>query len=415
MDSVLSQKQADEIKPVQQTSCCIVGGGPAGAILALLLARQGVDVMLLEAHTDFDRDFRGDTVHPSILRVLDEIGLMDRLLAQVRHTKMEQVRIQTPGGEVTVADFGAAGGRYNYVAVMPQARFLEFIVGEASQYDNFHRIMGALVSDLVEDGTGKVTGVRYRGNDGWYEVQASLVVGADGRFSKLRKLAGFEPVRASQPMDVLWFRVSHQAGDLDFSVGRAVNRQIVVVIDRGDYWQMGYVIPKGSYQTVRAAGLDELRRRVSAAVPEMADRLQELQSWKQVSVLSVEANILERWYRPGLLLIGDAAHTMSPIGGVGISYAVQDAVIAANLLGPKLRYGIVQMYDLALVQRYRMLPTRAVQLFQVFLQQRILSVAHAESSFKFPLLMRIGLRLPGIRRIPAYLIGYGIFPVHVKR
>ncbi len=409
----MAKDHVHEIKHVEQTTCCIVGGGPAGAMLALLLARQGVPIVLLEAHTDFDRDFRGDTVHPSVLNILNELGLADRLL-EIQHTRMPALSFQTSAGPITVIDLEHLHGRFPYIAMIPQVKFLEFIISEAQKYPDFHLVMGAQVDELIEK-DGKVCGVRYHGHDGWYEVQAILTVGTDGRFSRIRKLAGFEPVKTSPPMDILWFRLSRKPSDSALTFGRFAPQLIVAIINRDDYWQVGYVIPKGQYQQIRAAGLEHLQQKLASAVPELADRVNELQAWKQISVLSVESNYIPRWYRPGLLLIGDAAHVMSPVGGVGINYAVQDAVVAANVLGGKLRYGIVEQHDLARVQRLRALPTRFIQLLQSLVQQRVLAVVlNSDQPVTMPAFLRFVLRLPGVRVLPARIVAYGLWPVHVK-
>lgn len=407
-----------EVKNVISTTCCIVGAGPAGAILALLLARQGVPVVLLEAHADFDRDFRGDTIHPSVLTILDEIGLAEPLL-QIHHTQLSTLGFQTPSGLVNVINLTGLPGRYPYIAMIPQVKFLEFITSEARRYPDFHLVMGAQVDELIrEEGGGennKICGVRYHAHDGWYEVRSILIVGTDGRFSRIRKLAGCEPIKTSPPMDILWFRLSRKPDDSDLTFGRFAPRLIVALINRDDYWQIGYVIPKGEYQHVRAAGLEHLQQTFASAVPELADRINELQAWKQISVLSVESSYVPRWYRPGLLLLGDAAHVMSPVGGVGINYAVQDAVVAANMLAGKLRYGIVEQRDLARVQRARALPTRFIQLLQSLVQQRILATAlNSSQTFTMPAAFRIALRLPGLRQLPARIVAYGLWPVHVK-
>jgi 2-polyprenyl-6-methoxyphenol hydroxylase-like FAD-dependent oxidoreductase len=413
MQSSTNLEQTLTVKQVLQTTCCVVGSGPAGAMLALLLARQGVEVILLEAHTDFDREFRGDTIHPSVLRNLEEIGLVDQLL-KIPHTEVKRLSFETPNGPFTMADLSHLKGRYTSIAMIPQAQFLEFITQEASRYPNFRLIMGAQVDELIKEGD-KVAGVRYRGHDGWYEVRSVLTVGTDGRFSRLRKLAGFEPIKTSPPMDILWFKLSHQPGDPPMTFGRVVNQQIVAVIDRGEYWQLGYIIPKGQYQKVRASGLEHFRQSVGLCVPVLVDRMQEIQEWKQVSVLSVESSYLPRWYQPGLLLIGDAAHVMSPIGGVGINYAIQDAVVASNILGSKLKYGVVQLHDLAAVQRQRQISIRTIQMLQRMIQQFMLARTLKDgASYTTPTILRIGLRIPGLRSIPARIIGYGIQPVHVK-
>jgi 2-polyprenyl-6-methoxyphenol hydroxylase-like FAD-dependent oxidoreductase len=406
--------QKHEIKEVQETTCCIVGGGPAGAVLALLLARQDIPVMLLEAHMDFDREFRGDTVHPSVMEIMDEIGLAGQLL-QLPHTEMHHVSAQTAQGIVKVADFDVLKRKYPYVTVMPQVEFLNFITQEARRYPCFCQVMGAQVDELIEE-NGVIRGIRYRGQEGWYEVRAALTVGADGRFSRIRKLAGFEPIKTSPPMDVLWFRLTRKPSDAEEAFGRFGNGMILAVINRADHWQIGYVIPKGGYQQIRAAGLEQVRKDIAQTIPEFADRVDELKEWKQISVLSVESSRIPRWYRPGLLLIGDAAHVMSPVGGVGINYAIQDAVVAANVLSGKLKYGIASQKDLAEVQRQRELPTKFIQALQSFVQQAVLATAlNAPESFTIPAWVRFLLSISFVRTIPARIVGYGLFPAHVKK
>lgn len=398
-----------DILDVQTTNCSIVGGGPAGAVLALMLARQGISVILLEAHKDFDRDFRGDTIHPSVMEIMEELGLAEKLL-QLPHAKIRQISVRTPEASVTLADFSHLKTRYPYITMLPQARFLEFITAEAQKYPNFQLIMGANVQELIEE-DGVVRGVRYRGHGGWHEVRAILTVGADGRHSRLRQLAGFESIQTSPPMDVLWFRLPKQPGDFEGGMGRIGRGHIVVMLDRGEQWQMAYVIPKGGYQEIRAAGLEALRKSIVEVVPELQDRIQHLQDWSQIAFLSVESSRLVRWYRPGLLLIGDAAHVMSPVGGVGINYAIQDAVVTANVLSKPLKQGHVELHELAKVQRQRELPTRVIQAFQSFIQQRIFArVLNSNQLLQLP----VWLRLPWLRELPARLVAYGVFPAHVK-
>jgi 2-polyprenyl-6-methoxyphenol hydroxylase-like FAD-dependent oxidoreductase len=274
----------------QQTDCCIVGGGPAGAVLALLLVRKGIAVTLLEARLDFDRDFRGDTIHPSVMEIMDEVGLADRLL-QLRHAKIRRFYIQTADALTTIADFSRLKTRYPYITMLPQVDFLEFITAEAQRSPHFRLVMGANVQELIEE-DGLTRGVRYRGPDGWHEVHALLTVGADGRFSRIRRLAGLESIKASPPMDVLWFRLPRRPEDPEDAVAalRAGRGLFLVLIDRFEQWQLGYVFPKDGYQQVRAAGLQELRRSVVQLVPWLSDRIEHLQEWKQVSVLSVETS-----------------------------------------------------------------------------------------------------------------------------
>src|SRR5579875_2207277 len=398
---------------VEQTTCCIVGGGPAGAMLALLLARKGVRVVLLEEHMDFDRDFRGDTIHPSTLQILDEIGIADRLL-QLRHTKASSIPVQTAKGVLTLADFHRLKTRFPYIALIPQADFLTFITAEASRYPNFRLVMGARAEKLIEE-DGFIHGVHYRGRDGWHELRAILTIGADGRFSRLRRLAGFEPIQTSAPMDVLWFRLPRKAGDPEQSGGRLSNGHILIMLDRNEYWQIGYIIPKGGYQEIRTAGLDHLRQIIGELLPEFASRMDTIQEWKQVSVLSVESSRLRKWYLPGLLLIGDAAHVMSPVGGVGINYAIQDAVVAANILGNDLLQGKAPTGDLARVQRERELPTRIIQSLQNLIQKQVLSrVLATDKPPAISPFFSLLLRVPLVRDLPARFIAFGPRSVRVK-
>ena len=401
---------ARDIRDVQQTTCCVVGGGPAGAVLSFMLARQGIPVMLLESHLDFERDFRGDTLHPSILEVMDELGLADHLL-QLPHTKLSQAMAPTRKGPTVVLDLSHLKTKFPYIAFMPQSRFLEFITSEAQSFPSFQLRMGARVEALIEE-DGQVRGVRYRAHDGWHEVRARLVVGADGRFSRLRRLAGFKPITSSQPMDVLWFRLPRKPNDPHGLMGRFGRGHILGQLERGEQWQVVYVIAKGTYQQVRAAGLEALRHSIVETAPELADRVAELKDWKQISVLSVEADRLPRWYRPGLLLIGDAAHVMSPAGGNGINYAIMDAVATANILNAPLQVGQVSVADLARVQRRREWPTRVIQAVVNVLQDRLIKAA-LDPNVSFTPLPGF-LRWPILRALPPRILGFGILPEHVK-
>lgn len=393
------------------TTCCIVGGGPAGAILALLLARQGIPVTLLEAHYDFERAFRGDTLHASVMEILDAIGLADPLLA-LQHAKVRQVVLPTENGALRVNLFGRLRTKFPYITVIAQSRFLDFITQEARRFPSFRLIMGAHVEALLHT-DGLVTGVRYRDRDGSHELRATLTVGADGRFSTVRKLAGLTPIQTASPIDVLWFRLSRRPDDPDEALLARVGQGLFVVcIDRFEYWQVGCVIPKGGYQDLRRAGLEHLRQALARVAPEWADRLQEIQSWQQIAVLSVEASRLKRWYRPGLLLIGDAAHVMSPVGGVGINYAIQDAVVAANVLSPKLQRGLsIEERDLAAVQRQRELSIRFVQFIQARAQNMVFAQilnGPRDRVFVVPRFVRPLLRVSGLLALPARLLSFGL-------
>jgi 2-polyprenyl-6-methoxyphenol hydroxylase-like FAD-dependent oxidoreductase len=402
-----------DIREVPRVDCCVVGAGPAGAVLALLLARRGVSVLLLEAHGDFEREFRGDTIHPSVMEIMDALGLAGPLL-EIRHTKIHRLTVQTGDGPVTIADFSRLKTAYPFITFMPQARFLEFITAEASRFPHFRLVMGAHVRELIDE-DGAIRGVRYLGRDGWYETRALVTVGADGRFSRIRQVAGLEPIATSAPMDVLWFRLPRRPDDPEGAIGLFRPGRILVFLDRSDQWQVGYVFPKGGYQKLRATGVEALRQSIIELVPQFADRMDALKEWTQVSLLSVESNRLRRWYRPGLLLIGDAAHVMSPVGGVGINYAIQDAVVAANVLVGPLRAGRVSLRDLATVQRRREWPTRIIQAFQNLIQRRLVSGAlGATQPFRLPMVLRLMLRLPILRNLPGRLIGLGVWRVHVQ-
>lgn len=398
---------------VTQTTCCVVGAGPAGAMLALLLARAGVAVTLLEEHGNFDRDFRGDTVHPSTMELLREIGLDQGLLA-LPHSELHSMTIQTADGPFTVADFRALKTPYPFITFMPQTRFLEYLIAEAARYPSFRLVMGARVEELVTQG-GVVRGVRYRGRDGWHELRAPLTVGCDGRFSRLRRLGDFDAITTSPPMDVLWFRLTRNEGDPHNALTRIGSGHLLILLDRGDQWQIAAIIPKGSIARLRTGGIEALRALVAGAAPELVDRVNELADWRQVSLFSVASDRLRRWYQPGLLLIGDAAHTMSPVGGVGINYAIQDAVVAANRLYRTLREGQgVPVRELASVQRSRELPTRFIQALQSAAQRQLVPLIFARTEQpRIPGWVRTALRLPGIRAIGPRIIGFGIFPAHV--
>jgi 2-polyprenyl-6-methoxyphenol hydroxylase-like FAD-dependent oxidoreductase len=399
----------------RQTDCCIVGGGPAGVVLGLLLAREGVSVTLLEARKDFDREFRGNTISPSVMEVMGELGLANRLL-ELRHAEIPRFTIQVAGRSTVFADFRRLKTLYPYVLMIPQTSFLELIAAEARRCPNFRIVMGARVKELIEE-EGVVRGVRYRTADGPREVRATLTVGADGRFSQVRRLAGLKPVEGSPPMDVFWFRLPRKPDDPDdaSAVFRFGAGSLLVLMDHFDHWQVGYIIRKDGYRQLRAAGLPALRRSVAELAPELADRVGELKDWKQGSLLSVESDRLQRWYRPGLLLIGDAAHVASPVGGVGINLAIQDAVVAANVLAEPLKAGRLRSRHLKAVQRRREWPTRLVRWAQVLAERWVVSGAlDASETFRLSIVLRFVLRSPLLRDLFARLVAFGAWPVHVR-
>ena len=391
---------------IQETTCCVVGAGPAGVMLSLLLARAGVRVTLLEAHRDFDRDFRGDTVHPSTLEVLDQIGLAERL-HELPHVKAAAFPAVTPEGTYVALAFNRLPTPFPYMMIMPQSQFLEFLTAEAARYPHFKIVMGANVQQLVEE-NGTVRGVAYPGDGGRYEVRALLTVATDGRSSRIRRLSHLETVSQSGPMEVLWFRLPRRAADHPDEATLYVGlRQAAVVLGRTKEWQIGVVLPKGGYQRLKAAGLIALQEAIASTVPWLADRVDLLNDWHRVNLLSVEANRLIRWHRPGLLLLGDAAHVMLPVGGVGINCAIADAVEASNVLVEPLRTGRILESDLAEVQQRRERWTRIVQRAQAGQQRRILRALESGTPFRPPPLVRLILRVPGLRNLPARVIGFG--------
>jgi 2-polyprenyl-6-methoxyphenol hydroxylase-like FAD-dependent oxidoreductase len=395
------------------TQCCIAGGGPAGMMLGFLLARAGVRVVVLEKHADFFRDFRGDTVHPSTLELMYELGLLDELL-KLPHQKVETVTGQIGAEHLQFVDFRHLPTHCKFIALMPQWDFLNFLAERGRRYKTFDLRMQAEATDLIEE-NGRVVGLSATTPDGALTIRADLVVGCDGRHSTARHKAGLESDDYGAPMDVLWFRLSRKASDSADTFGHIEAGKLMVMLDRGDYWQCAYVIPKGGIERVRSEGLDAFRGRVVEMSPFLADRVGELKSWDDVKLLSVAVDRLRKWWRPGLICIGDSAHAMSPIGGVGINVAVQDAVAAANRLAGPLRAGKVRDEDLQAIQERRTLPVRFTQWLQLTIQRRIISrVLESQERPKPPLFFKLFGVFPVLRRIPARLLGIGIRPEHVR-
>jgi 2-polyprenyl-6-methoxyphenol hydroxylase-like FAD-dependent oxidoreductase len=395
------------------TRCCIAGGGPAGMMLGFLLGRAGVDVVVLEKHADFFRDFRGDTIHPSTLEVMYELGLLDAFL-KLPHQKVEKLSAVVGSEPIAIADFTHLPTHCRFIAFMPQWDFLNFLADHAKRYQSFTLKMQAEATGPIFDGE-RVAGVHVKTPDGPLDIRADLVVDAEGRHSELREAAGLDVVDLGAPMDVLWMRLSKKPSDVSQALGRIEAGRFFIMLDRGDYWQCAFVIPKGGYDELRKRGLEAFRKDIVDLSPALADRVHELASWDDVKLLTVRVDRLKRWYREGLLCIGDAAHAMSPIGGVGVNLAVQDAVAAANILARPLREGAVPLSLLAKVQERRQWPTEMTQRLQIVIQNRIISnVLSLKSQPKPPAIVKLFNWIPWLRRLPARLIGMGFRPEHVE-
>ena len=394
------------------TRCCIAGGGPAGMMLGFLLARAGIDVVVLEKHKDFFRDFRGDTIHPSTLELMHELGLLDEFL-KVPHDEVSSLTIQIGAERISMVDFSGLPTRCKFIALMPQWDFLNFLAEHGKHYSSFHLHTQTEATELIEEG-GRIAGVRAKSAGGDLDIRADLTVGCDGRHSTVRERAGLKSEDIGAPIDVLWFRLPRKNTDSNQTGAHMEAGKMLVMLNRRDYWQCAFVIPKGGIEKVKGAGLPAFRDGIAELEPWLADRVGELQSFDDIKLLTVAIDRLTQWHRPGLLCIGDAAHAMSPVGGVGVNLAVQDAVAAANILAEPLRTGAVTRDHLQAIQDRRTCPLKVTQRMQVVVQDRLLSPALASRERpKPPLVMRLIPWLPILRRIPARIVGIGVRPEHI--
>lgn len=395
------------------TKCCVVGGGPAGLMVAFLLARAGVEVVVLEKHGDFLRDFRGDTVHPSTLELMYELGLLDKLL-ELPHQKAIRPGAAVGNDYFTVADFSYLPTKCKFIAFMPQWDFLNFLSDEARRYPCFSLRMNTEATGIIEE-AGRVMGVTAKTETGWLNVRAQLVIAADGRGSIIRQSAGLEVEDVGAPMDVLWMRISRQDSDPVETMGRVASGAMFIMLNRKDYWQCGFIIPKGKLDEYRQEGIEKFRDRVAAIAPFVADRVDQLKSWDDIKLLTVKVDRLKKWYRDGLLCIGDSAHAMSPVGGVGINLAIQDAVATANMLYKPLLQGTCTQEDLSKVQQRRTYPTRMTQRLQVAIQNKVINpTLQSSKPVSAPWIMHSLNVIPLLRAIPATVIGQGFRPEHIQ-
>ena len=396
-----------------QTRCCVVGGGPAGMMLGFLLARAGIEVLVLEKHADFFRDFRGDTIHPSTKELLHELGLLEELLC-LPHQKLPRLKLSVEGRIVNGPDCSHLPVRCKFVALVPQWDFLNFLASLAKKFPTFNLKMKSEVTGLLFENE-KVVGVRAKTDDGELEIRADFVFGTDGRHSTVRQGAGLKVQDFGVPIDVLWFRLPKPSGSPDFLLGRIRNGQLMVTIDRGDYFQVAVVIPKGAFEKIQRDGLEAFRKTIVAITPEFRDVVNDLDDWNKIKLLAVQINRLRQWHRAGLLCIGDAAHAMSPAGGVGINLAIQDAVATANLLAEKILRNECTTEDLTLVQRRREFPVRMTQRIQIFIHHRMFGKNSGKAiSLSWPARKILALLAPLIRRIGARIVGIGFRPEHIE-
>jgi 2-polyprenyl-6-methoxyphenol hydroxylase-like FAD-dependent oxidoreductase len=395
------------------TTCCIIGGGPAGIMLGFLLARQGIAVTVLEKHKDFFRDFRGDTIHPSTLELLYELRLLDKLL-NLPHSQVSRLSGYIGDRTVTMADFSHLPTHAKFIALMPQWDFLNFLAAEASRYPSFTLRMGWEATGLIQDRDGSTRGVLANTPDGPVEIPATLTVGCDGRHAISRVAAHLPLIDYGVPIDVLWLRIARLPSDPENALGYVNYGRLIVLINRADYFQMGYIVAKGTFPQLQQEGLDAFHQSIERIVPFLAGRTAEIDSWDKVKLLTVQVNRLQEWCSPGLLCIGDAAHAMSPVGGIGINIALQDAVATANLLTECLLSGSATVHDLRSVQNYREAAVRNTQRVQVFAHRMLSHVLHSNGPFVAPLPFRIVTSLPGFRHLTARFVGMGLQPQHIK-
>ncbi len=392
---------------------CIIGGGPAGIMLGLLLARAGLPVTVLEKHKDFFRDFRGDTIHPSTLELLYELGLLEKFLA-LRHSQVSRFSAIVGGRKFDMADFSHLATHAKFIALMPQWDFLNFLVEQASKYPTFDLKMGWEAIGLLEE-NGVTTGVRARTPEGPVDIPAALTVGCDGRHATSRAAGHLPLVEDGVPIDVLWFRIDRQPTDPENALGNMNYGRFVILINRDDYFQVGYLIAKGSFPEIQKQGLGAFRESLEKIVPFLAGRTGEIDSWDKLKLLTIQVNHLERWCSPGLLCIGDAAHAMSPVGGIGINLALQDAVATANLLADTLRSDGLTIYDLEHVQQYREAAVRNTQRIQILAHRVLNRALHNPGPVSPPLPLRIVTRVPGFQQLTARFIGMGLQPEHIQQ
>jgi 2-polyprenyl-6-methoxyphenol hydroxylase-like FAD-dependent oxidoreductase len=412
MDAVTSAEQS--VHRSIHVRCCIVGGGPAGMMLGYLLGRAGVETLVLEKHADFFRDFRGDTVHPSTLQVMDELGLIDGFL-KLPHQELQIMEGMFGDERIRIADLSRLRVKYPFIAFMPQWDFLNFLRESGERFPSLKVMMNANATDLVWSGD-RVVGVKVDTRQGPVEIRAQLTIGCDGRHSVVRESAKLEIEEIGAPMDVLWFRVGRHAGETESLFARVQSGKMLVTFDRGDYWQCAYVIAKGQFDAVKVRGLDAFRGDVIGMAPILASGISEVRSWDDVKLLTVAINRLRHWTRPGLLCIGDAAHAMSPVGGVGVNLAIQDAVATANLLAERLASGCPSEHELDAVRRRREFPVRMTQAMQVVVQNNIISVAIKGGSqpIRVPMFARLINALPWLQGVTARFVALGVRPEHVR-